>query len=91
MTLKDPKSKRDFSAQTREKLSPGAKFETGTGGVVQFEETRPGREPDGRTSYVAVFDVIEPDDAGFVFGCCYTTTEYLALCAIESGSLSPAE
>lgn len=88
----DPKSRRDYGPEVRELLSRGQRFETETGGVVEYQETRTGREPDGRTSYVAMFDVIDDDgDAGFVFGPSYTTTEYLALHAIETGSLSPAE
>lgn len=89
---KDPKSQRDYPQEVRSLLERGQKFETATGGVVAFQETRKGREPDGTTSYVAVFDVIHDDgDAGFVFGSVYTTTEYLALHSIETGSLEPVE
>lgn len=87
----DPKSQRDFPPAARKLLSTGQKFETGTGGVIEYRETVKRREPDGRTSYVAKFDVIHDDDDGFVFGASYTTTEYLALHRIETGSLTPVD
>lgn len=90
--VKDPRAEKDYPPQVRDLLSRGQKFETGTGGVVEYRETTKGREPDGRTSYVAKFDVIHDDgDAGFVFGASYTKTEYLALHAIETGALDPVE
>lgn len=86
---KDPKSERDYSPEVRDLLERGQTFETQTGGVVTFQETRKRREPDGLVSYVAVFDVVEEDD--YVFGPTYTTTEYLALHRIETGALEPTE